>query len=208
MTPKSFPYYQVSAFTADPLAGNPAAIAFIDRELAQDGDRLLKISGTLNQPMGIFVYPSAAPSTDPKVARFGVRFVSPMGETKLCGHGTLAASGAMFERGVVPPEVEVIEFETYLAGTITGRRKDGGWFELQLEAAELADVTEDERTKILSTLGAAFGKEVKVNALKKGTRTHSAYVLIELDVNEDLRGSNVKADAFVSSRNLDKPAIR
>ncbi|KIY65073.1 Diaminopimelate epimerase-like protein [Cylindrobasidium torrendii FP15055 ss-10] len=196
MAPKSFPYYQVSAFTADPLAGNPAAIAFIDRELAQDYDRLLNLSGTLNQPMGVFVYPSATPSNDPKVARFGVRFVSPMGETKLCGHGTLAASGVMFERGVVPPEVEVIEFETYLAGTIHGRRKDNGWYEIQLEAAELADVTEDERAKIISTLGAAFGREVKVNALKKGTQTHAAYLLIELDVNEDLHGSKVKAEAF------------
>ncbi|KAF9049571.1 Diaminopimelate epimerase-like protein, partial [Hymenopellis radicata] len=195
---KTYPFYLSTAFASDPFAGNPAAIVFIDNELAEDTDTLLKLGANLSQPMSVMIYPSCDPSSDPKLAKFRVRFFSDnWAESGICGHGTLAAAGVMFTKpGILPACVEVVELQTLGHGSLRAMRKDDGWFEIQLVAAGIEELPAEDYTVVKAALDRAYGRDVKVKSMVRGKGAFSYYLLVELHVEEDLKGSTVKVDAF------------
>lgn len=114
------PYYEVSAFTTNPFAGNPAGVCVLDAWLP---DAVLQgIAANNNLAETAFVVPRVSVSADqnpsPRPSSrlggereietrggspgsdFELRWFTPTMEIDLCGHATLAAASVLFhERG-------------------------------------------------------------------------------------------------------------
>jgi PhzF family phenazine biosynthesis protein len=88
-TPRtSYPIYQVDAFTARPLHGNPAAVVLVSGSWPSD-ETLLAIAGETSQPMTAFVQSG-------KGKKIGLRWFNHQQEFELCGHATIAAAHVLF----------------------------------------------------------------------------------------------------------------
>lgn len=194
---KAIPYTFITAFSADAFGGNPAAVAFIDEELPTE--TLMKIAVNFNQPITAIIS-APRPSEDPKIAKFGIRWFAPvMFEVPLCGHGTLAAAKAVFERaGLVSDEVEVVEFETLTHGTVRAKRIEGGWLEIELPSGTVQDASEEEKAKLTGMMNKAFGRELQFRYVGVGGPGFEHCMMIELDAEENLKESKVKANELVS----------
>ena len=85
------PYFEVSAFTANPFGGNPAGVCPLDAWLP---DTVLQgIAANNNLAETAF--------TVPRGNDFELRWFTPTVEIDLCGHATLAAASVLFhERGL------------------------------------------------------------------------------------------------------------
>jgi trans-2,3-dihydro-3-hydroxyanthranilate isomerase len=86
----TFPFYQVDAFTTNPLSGNPCAILF-DTD-ALDEATMLAIAREMNLSETAFVRSS-------DIADFGVRYFTPAEEIPLAGHPTIATTFALVDSG-------------------------------------------------------------------------------------------------------------
>ena len=113
--------FQVDAFTAEPFAGNPAAVCLL--EGAADAAWMQNIAREMNLSETAFVHRQGE--------GFGLRWFTPAVEVKLCGHATLAAAHTLWEAGAVEAD-EPIRFHT-LSGTLTATRS-GEWIELNFPA--------------------------------------------------------------------------
>ncbi|MFC7020072.1 MULTISPECIES: PhzF family phenazine biosynthesis protein [Haloarcula] len=82
----------VDAFADEPMAGNPAGVVPDADGLADD--QLQAIASELGASETAFVLPSEA-------ADRRLRFFTPEQEVDNCGHATVAAHAALFERGVL-----------------------------------------------------------------------------------------------------------
>lgn len=155
----SAPFSILTAFSNHVQGGNPAIIVFLDLNLPTK--TLATIARNFNQPITSFLSSSPLPSKDPKTVAFGIRWFTPANiEIELCGHGTLAAAKAVFERSdFVGKEVEVIEFHTSTRGVMIARKIEGGFIAIQLPSASQVEVTGDERIRISQTVSRAFGKD-------------------------------------------------
>jgi PhzF family phenazine biosynthesis protein len=80
------PYYEVSAFTANPFGGNPAGVCPLDAWLPDSV--LLGIAANNNLAETAF--------TVPRGTDFELRWFTPTVEMDLCGHATLAAASVLF----------------------------------------------------------------------------------------------------------------
>ncbi len=80
------PYYEVSAFTANPFGGNPAGVCALDAWLPDSV--LQKIAANNNLAETAF--------TMPRGNDFELRWFTPTIEMDLCGHATLAAAFVLF----------------------------------------------------------------------------------------------------------------
>ena len=106
--------WQVDAFAAKPLEGNPAALVPLDRFL---DDALMQKIARENNLAETAYFVKTAP------AKYGLRWFTPESEVELCGHATLAAAWLIFE--ALDPELKSIDFATR-SGTLTvGRGRDG-----------------------------------------------------------------------------------
>ncbi len=106
--------WQVDAFAAKPLEGNPAAIvplaAWIDDGLMQ------RIANENNLAETAFFVAKGD-------GKYHLRWFTPEAEVELCGHATLASAWLLFDR--LAPELKRIDFETR-SGTLTVERgRDG-----------------------------------------------------------------------------------
>ena len=106
--------WQVDAFAAKPLEGNPAAIvplaAWINDGLMQ------RIANENNLAETAFFVAKDD-------GRYHLRWFTPEAEVELCGHATLASAWLIFDR--LAPELKRIDFETR-SGTLTVERgRDG-----------------------------------------------------------------------------------
>jgi PhzF family phenazine biosynthesis protein len=106
--------WQVDAFAAKVLEGNPAAIvpleAWIDDALMQ------KIANENNLAETAFFVATGA-------GKYRLRWFTPEDEVELCGHATLASAWLIFDR--LAPELKSIAFETR-SGVLTVDRGQGG----------------------------------------------------------------------------------
>jgi PhzF family phenazine biosynthesis protein len=101
---RRLPYRVVDAFTAEPFAGNPAAV-ILPADLAEGGlstealpDAVLQaIAAEMNLSETAFPYPAGVDG----VRR--LRWFTPATEVTLCGHATLAAAHALLEVGADAP---------------------------------------------------------------------------------------------------------
>ncbi len=196
---KTLPFYFITAFSNDAFAGNPAAVVFVDDDLADNTETLMKLGANLSQPISLMVYSPREPSTDPKIAKRRVRFMTNrLSEVGLCGHGSLAVAGTMFAQKLVPEEVEVLELETKSAGVLKAYRKEDGWFDIELPSATLHEVSSDEARALKKALNNAFGRVLEINYIGRGRDNFAPYLVVELDAKEDLKASAVDANALVS----------
>ncbi|KAJ7103002.1 hypothetical protein B0H15DRAFT_188184 [Mycena belliarum] len=194
---RSFPFNVVAAFSTTPFQGNPAAVVFVDDTL--ETETLRELAAILNQPMTSVVGPRIS-SENERVAAFGMRwFTASSKEVSLCGHATMAAARAIFERGLVGDSVEVIEFHTSMAGVMKARKVGTDSFEICLPSGMLAEVPSAEVPKIRSALTEAFGRDVSINFIGVGREGFTPYLLVELDEQENLGQCTVNMDAFLET---------
>jgi PhzF family phenazine biosynthesis protein len=157
----------LTAFSNAVDGGNPAAVVFTDMSLPTD--TLINIAGNFNQPITAFLSASPLPSNNPKTVAFDIRwFTSNRQEIPLCGHGTLAAAKAVFERDDVAKDTEIIEFHTMTRGIMTARRRPGGFIEIELPSAKIAEVSAEENARISRLVARTFGREVTINHIAAG----------------------------------------
>jgi len=166
-TPASpVPLYQVDAFTDRPFAGNPAAIAMLDRPA--DAGWMQSVAAEMNLAETAFLVPTGA-------GRFDLRWFSPEVEIDLCGHATLASAHVLWTaRG---DHSEVLAFDTR-SGELRARRLDGGWIELDFPANHAVDVEPDPA--VLESLAVT---PVRVAATANG------WLLVEVATADEVRGA-------------------
>ncbi|KAJ6611476.1 hypothetical protein B0H10DRAFT_2192905 [Mycena sp. CBHHK59/15] len=194
---RPLPFVLVAAFSKGPFEGNPAAVVFIDDEL--ETEMLMKIGSNFNQPITSVVGRQIS-SDDQKVAAFNIRWFSPsMEEVPVCGHGTMAAARAVFERGLVPNSVEIIEFHTLTKGVMRARKADQGRIEIRLPASTVEDVSSDERSKMATVVAKACGRDVGIKYIGKGSKGFENYLMVELDEQENLGECKMNVGAWLET---------
>ncbi|MCC6555602.1 MAG: PhzF family phenazine biosynthesis protein [Polyangiaceae bacterium] len=110
--------WQVDAFTAAPLAGNPAAVCVLPGP--REDAWLKAVAREMNLSETAFLVRRADGS-------FDLRWFTPAVEVDLCGHATLASAHVLWEEGLLPPS-ERARFHTR-SGLLTAARA-GGLIEL------------------------------------------------------------------------------
>lgn len=121
-----FKLWQVDAFAAKPLEGNPAAIVPLDAWL--DTPLMQRIANENNVAETAFFVRKAA-------GHYDLRWFTPEAEVDLCGHATLASAWLIFDR--IAPELTTIAFETR-SGTLTVARGEDGRHVMSLPADPIA----------------------------------------------------------------------
>lgn len=215
---ETVPFTLLTAFSTKIDGGNPAAVVFIDLGLPED---LFKnIAQNLNQPVTAFVSSSPLPSNDKKVVSFDIRWFTPARyEIALCGHGTLAAAKAIFERAdLVTKETQAVELHTFKRGTMTARKLEGGSIEIQIPSANQVEVSPEEYARLTKVLYRAFGKEVAIKHIASSgkafehcelpkiiSKDHKVTLtfiqkglMVELDEKENLKELSVYANVLVN----------
>jgi predicted PhzF superfamily epimerase YddE/YHI9 len=105
----------VDAFTDQPFAGNPAAVAVVDR--FPDGDRMQAVAREMNLSETAFAVPRPDGDHD-------LRWFSPTVEVDLCGHATLASAHVLGGQA---------RFHTR-SGLLACAALGGGWIEMDFPA--------------------------------------------------------------------------
>jgi predicted PhzF superfamily epimerase YddE/YHI9 len=114
-------FVQVDAFTAEPFAGNPAAVCMLARPA--DERWMQAVAREMNLSETAFLYPDGD--------AWRLRWFTPTVEVDLCGHATLAAAHVLWEEGHLPPDAPA-RFHTH-SGRLGAVRRDG-WVELDFPA--------------------------------------------------------------------------
>ena len=112
---------QVDAFTAEPFAGNPAAVCVVDR--AADATWMQAVALEMNLSETAFLVPNDD--------GYDLRWFTPATEVDLCGHATLASAHVLWEDGHLAADAEA-RFNTR-SGILTASR-DGEWIVLDFPA--------------------------------------------------------------------------
>lgn len=108
---------QVDAFTSKPYRGNPAAICLT--EGPQDEDWMRDVAREMNLSETAFLYPISG--------GYNLRWLTPVSEVDLCGHGTLATAHFLLDTGR-ESEDSPIRFKTR-SGWVSAEKVDD-WIEL------------------------------------------------------------------------------
>ena len=143
--------WQVDAFAAKPLEGNPAAIVPLETWL--DVTLMQRIAGENNLAETAF-FVNTAPG------KYDLRWFTPAAEVDLCGHATLASAWLIFD--TLAPELTTIDFATR-SGTLTVSRGDNGWHVMSLPSDP---VTPLEKPGLADEIGAALGTEAPAEVHK------------------------------------------
>lgn len=115
------PLWIVDAFTAEPFAGNPAAVCLLDRPA--DSPWMQAVARELGFSETAFLHAEAE--------AYRLRWFTPATEVELCGHATLASAHVLWTEGLLPAGSSAI-FDT-LSGRLRAQRS-GGWIELDFPA--------------------------------------------------------------------------
>ncbi len=106
--------FQIDAFADAPFSGNPAGVAFLDRERGEDW--MQKVAAEMNLSETAFLRPLQD--------GFGLRWFTPNQEVDLCGHATLASAHFLWESGRLATDAEA-RFLTR-SGWLSARRVEAG----------------------------------------------------------------------------------
>lgn len=135
---RSFPIYQVDAFTDKLFGGNPAAVVLLDEWIDQD----------LMQHIGAENNLSETAFVVKKTDTYEIRWFTPESEVNLCGHATLASAFVLFR--YFERESTVLSFKSMHRGTLTVARQ-GDLYELDFPADTIKHV--DPPLEIVRALG-------------------------------------------------------
>ncbi len=106
------PLFHVNAFTRWPFQGNPAAVCPLNAWL--DDELLRKVAAENNLSETAFFVPTGDHNQG---NCHELRWFTPRGEVKLCGHATLASAYVVL--CLLQPELTTVKFETRHSGTLT-----------------------------------------------------------------------------------------
>jgi PhzF family phenazine biosynthesis protein len=110
------PVYHVDAFTNQRFRGNPAAVCPLHVWL--DDELLRKVAAENNLSETAFF----VASDDRAGNDYELRWFTPRGEVKLCGHATLASAYVLLN--LLQSGPKEVRFETRFSGTLTVRKGD------------------------------------------------------------------------------------
>ena len=126
----SQPLLQIDAFTAQPFAGNPAAVCLLERP--RDAVWMQAVAAEMNLAETAFLVPRTGKAGGSAAERgFDLRWFTPAIEVDLCGHATLASAHGLWELGRLTPG-EPARFHTK-SGLLTCRQ-DGAWIWMDFPA--------------------------------------------------------------------------
>jgi PhzF family phenazine biosynthesis protein len=128
----SWPLFQVDAFTAEPFAGNPAAVCLLEDGAADPGWMQL-VAAEMNLSETAFLAPGDGPGA------YGLRWFTPTVEVELCGHATLASAHVLWTEGRVPAG-QPIRFDTG-SGPLAAHPGTGGTIWLDFPATPASPST-------------------------------------------------------------------
>ena len=135
--------WQIDAFAAKPLEGNPAAVVPLDAWI--DAALMQKLANENNLAETAFFVKTAT-------GQYDLRWFTPESEVDLCGHATLASAWLIFE--TLDPELKSVAFETR-SGTLTVDRGRDGCHAMSLPSDPVA--RHDEEDGFAKQIGDAFG---------------------------------------------------
>lgn len=113
----SNPFAIVDVFGAEPLAGNPLAVVWCDRE--PDAETMLRITRWLNFSETTFLLPPGDNAAD-----YRVRIFTPARELPFAGHPTLGTCHAWLQAGGAPRNAGIVVQEC--GAGLVRIREDGG----------------------------------------------------------------------------------
>ncbi|MGB8014069.1 MAG: PhzF family phenazine biosynthesis protein [Terriglobales bacterium] len=113
--------FHVNAFTREPFRGNPAAVCPLESWL--DDEILRKVAAENNLSETAFFVPGSG--------HYKLRWFTPRGEVKLCGHATMASAYVLLN--LLQSGLDTVQFETRHSGTLTVRR-DGDFLAMDFPA--------------------------------------------------------------------------
>jgi|SRR5579871_1826898 len=158
--------WQVDAFAARPLEGNPAAIVPLDRWL--DTSLMQKIANENNLAETAFFVRKAK-------GHYDLRWFTPVGEVELCGHATLASAWLVFE--ILETELKQVAFDTK-SGTLIVERGANGLHVMSLPSDFVSDFAP---AGLAAQIGQALGSATPAHTFK------GRYILAVWDKSSDLR---------------------
>ena len=175
--------WQVDAFAAKPLEGNPAALVPLERWI--DDALMQKIANENNlAETAFFVRKSAT--------HFDLRWFTPESEVELCGHATLASGWLVFAE--LAPELKTVSFETR-SGTLKVDRGADGRHIMSLPSDPVSPLDDNDFAK---TIGAALG-------ISPPREVHSGrYIMAVWDAPADVRAIRGAGDIARVLRTVDK----
>jgi PhzF family phenazine biosynthesis protein len=119
------PLWHIDAFSEQPFGGNPAAVCLLSAPAEATWMQALAAEMNLSETAFLVRQGDG----------FSLRWFTPILETDLCGHATLASAHALWEQGLVDAGA-TIRFQTR-SGELTASRRDGLiWLDLPVWAAE------------------------------------------------------------------------
>ncbi|MEU9982155.1 PhzF family phenazine biosynthesis protein [Streptomyces sp. NPDC050856] len=125
--------YVVDAFTDRPFAGNPAGVCLLPAgEWPQDG-WLRQVAAEVNHSETAF----ALPSSDVAEADWGIRWFTPLVETNLCGHATLATAHVLH---TMHGHAGTVRFTSRHSGVLLAHADARGTITLDFPAAPVSRV--------------------------------------------------------------------
>ncbi len=114
--------FQVDAFSAEPFAGNPAAVCRLDEERSPAW--MQRVAREMNLSETAFLTPVGE-------RKYGLRWFTPAVEVDLCGHATLAGAHVLWETGEIQRQ-QPVSFVTR-SGELGASWTDG-WIEMDFPA--------------------------------------------------------------------------
>jgi len=204
--PQMLPFSILNAFTNRLDGGNPAAIVYLPSLTALSDVTLQTIATNFNQPITVFIAPLAPGKriddhSETTAATFGIRWFTTKVEVGLCGHGTLAAAGAVFHghgAGGGGSVCTTIRFEATSGRFLVARKVEEDRVEIELDSETSEGLSGEEDIKLREVLSNALDKNVPVSYTGRGAGHLNNYALIKVDT-LDLKNVKVNTDAFLES---------
>lgn len=123
----------VDAFTSRPFTGNPAGVCLLPAGPWPDDRRLSRIAAELNHSETAFALPLPAGAG----AHWEIRWFTPLVETNLCGHATLATAHTLRREGLLSGPVR---FRSRFSGDLSAHAGRDGSITLDFPAAPGTEV--------------------------------------------------------------------
>ena len=137
MSKKSYPFYQVDAFTKQIFGGNPAAVIILDYWLEDSVLQQIAAENNLSETAFLVQLEDG----------FFIRWFTPNKEVDLCGHATLASAFVLFTEQRI--KAESIRLETKGAGPlIVSCDAEGIVLDFPLIATQLVEGDEEVQKRI------------------------------------------------------------
>ncbi len=113
------PLFHVDAFTSKPFTGNPAAVCPLNSWL--DDETLRKVAAENNLSETAFFVSRRGHGDGHYSDEYDLRWFTPRGEVKLCGHATLASAYVLLS--LLEPGLHTVRFKTRHSGILAVRKE-------------------------------------------------------------------------------------